>query len=200
MKNPRSFSHNRFLSHLRIASAGTLITTGVITMLTLMLGGTMTTSVGAASAQSAGFYTGHVSLSGTSSPQTGYFAPSNETGPQVEFPGQVTEPDGSPGPFPGSPVNRSLSKGVGRGVAAAVGKALRREGITRRNIQRVVRYEDRGPDIVPITSTTHPFNRACQALAAQPPSVWLHRRRSRIGCASLDRRRKDLDQIAIRIP
>jgi hypothetical protein len=74
------------------------------------------------SAQSPGFYVGQIALGGTSSPQTGSFVPSDGTGIQVEFPGQGDAEDGSPGPVPAFPVNRSLSRGPGRGVAAAVGR------------------------------------------------------------------------------
>src|SRR5205823_1928550 len=68
------------------------------------------------------FDTRQITMGGTSTPQTGSFTPSEGSPMQVEFPGQGDAEDGRPGPFPGSPVNRSLSKGVGRGVAAAVGK------------------------------------------------------------------------------
>jgi hypothetical protein len=123
MKIRRWSNRNRFTSIVRFACAGTLIAAGVITMLTLLLGGTMTTSVGAASAQSAGFYVGHAALSGTSSPQSGNFTPSGDSDvTRAEWPGQIDEPDGSPGPFPGSPVNRSLSKGSAKGVSVSSGK------------------------------------------------------------------------------
>src|SRR5207249_169299 len=36
---------------------------------------------------------------------------------QAELPGQVDEPDGSPGPYPGTIVDRSLSQHSGRGVS-----------------------------------------------------------------------------------
>jgi hypothetical protein len=83
----------------------------------------MTTSVTAGSAQSAGFYVSQVALSGTSSPLTAEFAPSGDSDlTHVEFPGQADEPDGSPGPVPEFPVNRSLSKGVAKGVSVNSGK------------------------------------------------------------------------------
>ena len=82
----------------------------------------MTTPVSAGSAQS-GFYVSKIALSRTSSPQTGSAPASGESDvTQAEFPGQIDEPDGSPGPFPGIIVNRSLSKGVGKGVAVQSGK------------------------------------------------------------------------------
>src|SRR5258708_4179388 len=56
-----------------------------------------------------------ISLSGTSSPQTGGYTPSGDGDATfAEFPGQLDEPEG-PGPFPGIIVNRSLSQGVGSG-------------------------------------------------------------------------------------
>jgi hypothetical protein len=67
--------------------------------------------------------TSKIALSGTSSPQTGDYTPSGDTDvTHAEFPGQIDEPDGSPGPYPGIIVNRSLSKGVGKGVSVNSGK------------------------------------------------------------------------------
>jgi hypothetical protein len=64
-----------------------------------------------------GAVTRSIVLSGTSSPQTRDFTPSGVAdATHAEFPGQIDEPDGSPGPYPGIIVNRSLSKGVGNGV------------------------------------------------------------------------------------
>jgi hypothetical protein len=60
---------------------------------------------------------------GTSSPQTGAYTPSGpEDVTQAEFPGQQDEEDGSPGPYPGTIVNRSLSEGTGNGVSVNSGK------------------------------------------------------------------------------
>ncbi len=64
-----------------------------------------------------------ISMAGTSSPQTGDSTPSGDNDvTQAEFPGQIDEPDGSPGPYPGIIVNRSLSTGVGNGVSVNSGK------------------------------------------------------------------------------
>jgi hypothetical protein len=83
----------------------------------------MTTSVSAVSAQSGGFYTRQIPLAGTSSPLTGGYTPSGDGDvTKAEFPGQIDEPDGSPGPYPGIIVNRSLSKGVGNGASVNSGK------------------------------------------------------------------------------
>jgi hypothetical protein len=63
-----------------------------------------------------------ITLSGTSSPQTGAYTPSGDGDvTYAEFAGQLDEADG-PGPFPGVIVNRSLSKGVGQGASANSGK------------------------------------------------------------------------------
>jgi hypothetical protein len=122
MKNPHWFNRSKsILSYWRLALGGTFLCTGLA--LAFVASSTMTTPVGAASAQSAGFYTGKIALSGTSSPQSGEFTPSGENDvTQAEYPGQADNEDGSPGPVPPFIVNRSLSKGVGKGVAAAVGK------------------------------------------------------------------------------
>lgn len=56
-----------------------------------------------------------VALAATTSPQTGNFTPSGSGDvTQVEFLGQM-DTDSGPGPYPGSIVNRSLSKGTGTG-------------------------------------------------------------------------------------
>jgi hypothetical protein len=63
-----------------------------------------------------------IPLATTSSPQTGSFTPSGSgDATQVEFPGQLDTASG-PGPYPGSIVDRSLSTGVGKGVAVASGR------------------------------------------------------------------------------
>ena len=122
MKNPHRFNRlNSILSYWRLALGGTFLCTGVA--LAFVASSAITTPVSAVSAQPAGFYVGQIALSGTSSPQTGYFTPSGATDvTKAEFPGQVDEPDGSPGPYPGTIVNRSLSKGVGKGVSVNSGK------------------------------------------------------------------------------
>src|SRR5438874_10666508 len=118
MKTLRRFTRNHLSSNLRIATAVTLITAAVA----LLMSATMTTPVSAGSAQAAGFYTRQIPLAGTSSPQTGDFTPSDGSQGQVEFAGQGVAEDGSPGPAPGTVVNRSLSKGPGKGASATSGK------------------------------------------------------------------------------
>ncbi len=60
---------------------------------------------------------------GTSSPTTGAFTPSGSGDlTQVEFPGQQDNADGSPGAYPGTIVDRSLSNGTGNGVSVHSGQ------------------------------------------------------------------------------
>src|SRR5437867_3120797 len=121
MKTPVWFNRSKsILSYWRLALGGTFFCTGLA--LAVVATSTMTTSVSAVSAQSSGFYTSKIALSGTSSPQTGNFTPSDGSGIQVEFAGQGDAEDGSPGPVPPFIVNRSLSKGVGKGVSVNSGK------------------------------------------------------------------------------
>ena len=77
---------------------------------------------GATSLSSSGA-TRQIPSAGTTSPRTGEYTPSSEGDlTQAEFPGQIDEPDGGPGPYPGTIVNRSLSSGVGKGVSVNSGK------------------------------------------------------------------------------
>ena len=77
----------------------------------------------AASPPASGPVTSKIALRGTSSPQTGAYTPSgNGDVTEAEFPGQIDEADGSPGPYPGTIVNRSLSKGAGKSVSVSSGK------------------------------------------------------------------------------
>src|SRR5436305_566847 len=111
MKTLRRFSRNRFFSHARITAAVILISAAAA--MTFV----------ATSPAASGLVSSKIALSGTSSPRTGDSTPSGDTDvTKAEFPGQIDEPDGSPGPVPGFPVNRSLSKGVGKGVAVQSGK------------------------------------------------------------------------------
>src|SRR5438552_4069958 len=111
---------NSILSYWRLALGGTFLCTGLA--LAFVASSTMTTPVSAGSAQAAGFYTRQIPLAGTSSPQSGDFTPSDGSQGQVEFAGQGVTEDGSPGPAPGTVVNRSLSKGPGKGASATSGK------------------------------------------------------------------------------
>jgi len=108
MKTPVWFNRSTsILSYWRLALGGTFLCTGVA--LAFVASSAITTPVSAVSAQPAGFYVSQIPLAGTSSAQTGYFRPSGATDvTKAEFPGQVDEPDGSPGPYPGTIVNRSL--------------------------------------------------------------------------------------------
>jgi hypothetical protein len=119
MKTLRRFTRNHLSSKLRIATAGTLIAAGVVSAVLALLMSATTTSVSAAP-QSGGSV---VRLSGKSSPRTGGYKPSGAGDvTKAEFPGQIDKSDGSPGPYPGIIVNRSLSKGVGKGVTVTSGK------------------------------------------------------------------------------
>src|SRR6266513_5472928 len=110
MKTLRRFSRNRFFSHARITAAVILISAAAA--MTFV----------ATSPAASGLVSSKIALSGTSSPQTGDFTPSDGSQGQVEFAGQGETEDGSPGPAPGTVVNRSLSKGPGKGASATSGK------------------------------------------------------------------------------
>jgi hypothetical protein len=85
--------------------------------LTLALAGTIVFWLAASSALAR-----QIPLAGTAAPQTGDFTPSGVSDvTQAEFPGQLDTVSG-PGPYPGSIVNRSLSRGTGRGVSAKSSK------------------------------------------------------------------------------
>jgi hypothetical protein len=109
MKTHRWFNRNHLSSHLRIPAAVTLISAAAAMALLAASPGSR-----------------QIVRSGTSSPQTGYSAPSGDTDvTRAEFPGQIDNKDGSPGPYPGIITNRSLSKGVGKGVAVRSGKSAK---------------------------------------------------------------------------
>ncbi len=79
---------------------------------------TQTAQVGAGTAGSAR----SVSLVGTTTLVTRDYTPSGDGDvTQAEFPGQLDEPDGL-GPYTGTIVNKSLSKGTGNGVSVSSGK------------------------------------------------------------------------------
>jgi hypothetical protein len=94
----------------------------VLAVVVLLIGLVPAVSVGAQPAAPSGS-TRQISISGTSAPQTGEYTPSGGTDvTRAEFPGQIDEPDGSPGPYPGTIVNRSLSEGPSHGVSVNSGK------------------------------------------------------------------------------
>ena len=80
-------------------------------------------SVAASSAGASGRSAGvQISLAGTGSPQTGAFVPSgNGDATQAEFPGQM-DSEAGPAPYPGTIIDRSLSKGTGNGASVSSGK------------------------------------------------------------------------------
>jgi hypothetical protein len=65
-----------------------------------------------------------ISLAGTTSPQTGGFVSSDPSSDLTfaEFPGQIDNSDGTPGPYPGSIVDLSFASGPGRGASVNSGK------------------------------------------------------------------------------
>jgi hypothetical protein len=112
MKTSRSFTQlNRILSFLRIGSGVILISAAAAMAFV------------AASSPASGPLTSKIALAGTSSPRTGDYTPSGDTDvTHAEYAGQTDNEDGSPGPVPPFIVNRSLSKGVGKGVSVNSGK------------------------------------------------------------------------------
>src|SRR5947199_9653954 len=132
---------NSILSYWRLALGGTFLCTGLA--LAFVASSTMTTPVSAGSALSAGFYVSQIPLAGTSSPQTGEFTPSDGSPGQVEFPGQGDEPDGSPGPPPGTIVNRSLSNGPGKSASAQSGKKAKSNPQLNLNFAGLNHYQQR---------------------------------------------------------
>ncbi|HEX9117389.1 MAG TPA: hypothetical protein VGA61_15075, partial [Anaerolineae bacterium] len=93
----------------------------VLTILTLLFSAFSVLPAGAAPAASGGT-TRQIGIAGVSAPVTGAFSPSGSGDlTQAEFPGQMDEPDGSAGPYPGTIVNRSLSRGSANGASVNSG-------------------------------------------------------------------------------
>lgn len=89
---------------------------GLLSLLGVLVAGGSTPLLAAGPAQ-------QIVNGGTAAPEVGDFVPSGDNDvTQAEFPGQEDEADGSPGPYPGTIVNRSLSKGGGKGVSVHSGK------------------------------------------------------------------------------
>ncbi len=88
--------------------------------------------------------TRQISSAGTGSPHTGAYAPSG-TGDvtQAEFPFQQDNADGTPGAYPGVIVNRSLSKGVGQGVAVHSGKKAKSSAVYVTAFEGLNHYQQR---------------------------------------------------------
>ena len=90
-----------------------------------------------------GGVTRQIPSAGTSSPQTGGFTPSSASDlTQAEFPGQIDEPTG-PGPYPGTIVNRSLSKGSGNGVSVNSGKKAKSNPVFNVGFEGLNLYQQR---------------------------------------------------------
>jgi len=93
----------------------------VVLVVTLLMSTVLVSSTSAAPL-AAGGTTRLIPVAGITSPQTGDYSPSGSGDvTQAEFPGQLDEADG-PGPYPGTIVDRSLSKGTGNGVSVNSGK------------------------------------------------------------------------------
>ena len=93
----------------------------VVLSLALLVSALSVLSVSAAPLAASGV-TRTISSGGTTSLQTGDYTPSGSGDvTQAEFPGQM-DADAGPGAYPGTIVNRSLSKGSGNGVSANSGK------------------------------------------------------------------------------
>lgn len=103
------------------------------------LGGTIlvflaTASIAPASSQ--------IPLGGTSSPQSGDFIPSGDGDVTIaEFPEQAS--DGSPGPNAGIEIDRSLSKGVGKGVTISGGKKAKSNPVFKFGFEGLNFYQQR---------------------------------------------------------
>jgi hypothetical protein len=110
----------------------------------LLLSAIATISVSAAPLQSSSSATRQIALSGTSSPQTGDYAPSGDGDvTQAEFPGQEDEADGGPGPYPGTIVDRSLSHGTGHGVSVNSGKKAKSNPQFKTGFEGLNHYQQR---------------------------------------------------------
>jgi len=93
----------------------------VVLILALLVSALSVLSVSAAPLAASGI-TRQIPSGGTTSLQTGDYTPSGSGDvTQAEFPGQM-DADAGPGAYPGTIVNRSLSKGSGNGVSANSGK------------------------------------------------------------------------------
>lgn len=116
----------------------------VITLLVMLTFSLGVGQAAAAPAQSSGITTVQVPIAGTSSPQTGGYTSSGSNDvTQAEFPGQIDEPDGSPGPYPGIIVNRSLSKGTGNSVSVNSGKKAKSNPIFQSGFEGLNLYQQR---------------------------------------------------------
>jgi hypothetical protein len=112
----------------------------MVTLLTFALG---VGQAAAAPTQSAGITTVLVPISGSSSPQTGDYAPSGvNDATQAEFPGQLDAPNG-PGAYPGIIFDRSLSNGAGNGVSVNSGKKAKSNPVFNFGFEGLNLYQQR---------------------------------------------------------
>jgi hypothetical protein len=84
-----------------------------------------------------------IPIAGTAVPRTGNFTPSGAGDvTQAEFPGQLDTASG-PGPYPGTIVNRSLSKGTGHGVSVNSGKKAKSSPVFNVGFEGLNLYQQR---------------------------------------------------------
>jgi hypothetical protein len=94
----------------------------VFVLVLVLLASVLPAMSASAAPLAAGGTTRLIPIGGASSPQTGAYTPSGSGDvTQAEFPGQIDEPTG-PGPYPGTIVNRSLSRGTGNGASVNSGQ------------------------------------------------------------------------------
>jgi hypothetical protein len=84
-----------------------------------------------------------IPIAGTTAPQTGNFTPSSTNDvTQAEFPGQLDTASG-PGPYSGTIVNRSLSRGTGHGVSVNSGKNGKSSPVFKTGFEGLNLYQQR---------------------------------------------------------
>jgi hypothetical protein len=87
--------------------------------------------------------TRQIPIAGTGAPVTGTYTPSGQNDvTQAEFAGELDEPDG-PGPYPGTIVNRSLSRGSGPGVSTTSGKKAKSSAAVINSFEGLNLYQQR---------------------------------------------------------
>src|SRR5437868_5840438 len=118
------------VSRMRSRSLRLLVALGLCAAVAIIVGG---------SASAGG--TQLVPLSGTGAPQTGPFTAS-DGGLGVEFAGEAGT-DASPGPYPGTIVNRSLSTGAGHGVSVNSGQKAKANATVTTSFEGLNFYQQR---------------------------------------------------------
>ncbi len=115
----------------------------LVIVFALLVSAAAVISVSAAPLAAAGI-SSQIPNAGTTSLQTGDFTPSGSGDvTQAEFPGQIDEPDGSPGPYPGVIVDRSLSTGSGNGVSVNSGQKAKSNPTFNMGFEGLDHYQQR---------------------------------------------------------